>query len=352
MAKKLFDFCVGNPPYNSEMGQGENRTYAPPVYHQFIDASFSVADNVELIHPARFLFNAGNTPKEWNEKMLNNEHFRILRYEADANKVFPNTYINGGVCISYQSTEKNYGKIGVFTPFQELNTIIHKLQPFVNSSNLGDIIHNQTRYNLDSMYKDYPEIKKSIGSNGRDRRIRNNAFEKIPLFHKDNSHNNDVPIFGVVKGKREWRYLNSKYIDDDHCNLHYWKTLISSADGAAGTIGNPVPARVLGEPVVLPPNTGYTQTFIGVGSVETQYEAIAIQKYLKTKLCRTAAGILKITQHITPDIFRYVPIQDFSTSSDIDWSKSVHEIDLQLYRKYGLSNEEIDFIETYVKEMI
>lgn len=63
-------------------------------------------------------------------------------------------------------------------------------------------------------------------------------------------------------------------------------------------------------------------------------------------------NVLKITQHLTPDVWKYVPLQDFTPSSDIDWSKSIHEIDLQLYRKYGLSEDEIAFIEENVKEMV
>lgn len=62
-------------------------------------------------------------------------------------------------------------------------------------------------------------------------------------------------------------------------------------------------------------------------------------------------GILKTTQDLTPAKFSYVPLQDFTSSSDIDWSQSVADIDQQLYRKYGLSQDEIDFIESHVKEM-
>ena len=62
-------------------------------------------------------------------------------------------------------------------------------------------------------------------------------------------------------------------------------------------------------------------------------------------------GILKITQHNDRDKWKYVPLQDFTPNSDIDWSKSIPEIDRQLYVKYGLSQEEIDFIESHVKEM-
>lgn len=98
MGKKLFDYVIGNPPYQEEFGgSGENKTYGAPVYNQFMDAVYSVSDKVELIHPARFLFNAGSTPKAWNKKMLEDPHFKVLRYEEDATKVFSNTDINIGV---------------------------------------------------------------------------------------------------------------------------------------------------------------------------------------------------------------------------------------------------------------
>ena len=74
-------------------------------------------------------------------------------------------------------------------------------------------------------------------------------------------------------------------------------------------------------------------------------------KYVKSKFARTLLGILKITQHVTPEKWKYVPQQDFTSTSDIDWSKSIAEIDRQLYKKYGLTPDEIKFIETHVKEM-
>ena len=89
-----FDVIIGNPPYQDKT-IGNNDTYAPPVYNQFIDESYEIADKVELIHPARFLFNAGSTPKAWNEKMLNDSHFKVLEYEEHSGKVFPNTDIKG-----------------------------------------------------------------------------------------------------------------------------------------------------------------------------------------------------------------------------------------------------------------
>lgn len=76
MGKKLFDYVIGNPPYQEDT-QGTSDT---PVYDRFMDSAFTVADKVELVHPARFLFNAGKTPKAWNEKMLNDPHFKVLQF--------------------------------------------------------------------------------------------------------------------------------------------------------------------------------------------------------------------------------------------------------------------------------
>lgn len=99
------------------------------------------------------------------------------------------------------------------------------------------------------------------------------------------------------------------------------------------------------------PIIGSTETFNSIGAFDTEKEAEACFKYVKSKFLRTMLGMLKITQHNPPEKWKYVPMQDFTSNSDIDWLQSVAEIDLQLYNKYGLSDEEISFIETHVKEM-
>lgn len=94
-ATMKFDYIIGNPPYQ-EGTEGDNKTYAKPIYDRFLDAAYQLGNVVEMIHPARFLFNAGSTPKAWNKKMLNDEHLKVLWYEADSKKVFSNTDIKGG----------------------------------------------------------------------------------------------------------------------------------------------------------------------------------------------------------------------------------------------------------------
>lgn len=346
MGKKMFDYVIGNPPYNEDFeNSGDNGNYAKPVYDKFMDAAYEISDKVELIHPARFLFNAGSTPKDWNKKMLEDTHFKVLSYEANSAKIFPDTDIKGGVAVTFRNAKKDFGAIGTFTAFPELNVIVKKSRAVDEQHSLTSVIYTQVRFNLDALYADYPELRKVIGSNGKDRRFRNNAFDKVFLFTEEPTNEDDIKVIGILKNKRVWRYIPRKYVDMGHENLEKWKTLVPRANGS-GALGEVLSTPLIGEPLI-----GYTQSFIGIGSFNTQFEAEAMLKYVKTKFARVLLGVLKVTQDNDKGVWKIVPLQDFTASSDIDWSQSIHEIDLQLYRKYGLDEKEIDFIETHVKEM-
>lgn len=339
-----FDFVIGNPPYQEEQ-EGDNKTFAPPIYNKFLDACYGISDKVELIHPARFLFNAGSTPKIWNRKMLDDPHLKILYYEQDSSKVFPNTDIKGGIAISYRDLRKDFGAIGTFTAFEELRSIKEKVCREVNMPSLADIVYTQVRFNLDNLYIDYPGLRGVIGSNGKDRRFRNNIFDKVPAF-RDEVSDECIKVLGISKNKRTWKYICHKYVDMDHESLNYWKVLLPRANGS-GAIGEVLSTPLIGEPLI-----GYTQSFIGFGAFSTRGEAEACMKYIKSKFSRIMLGILKITQDNDREVWRLVPLQEFTPTSDIDWSKSVAEIDRQLYAKYCLDEKEIEFIETHVKEMV
>lgn len=341
--KMKFDYVIGNPPYQEEQ-EGDNANYAPPIYNKFMEGAYAVSDRVELITPARFLFNAGSTPKAWNQLMLNDPHLKVEYYEADSSKVFPATDIKGGVAITYRDATKDFGAIKTFTAFPELTSIYKKAGSKVECDSLASIIVTQVRFNLDALYADYPELKNVIGSNGKDRRFRNNIFDKVKLF-TDVETEDTIKVLGIQKNKRTWKYIDKKYVDLNHDNLNTWKVLLPRANGS-GALG-----EVLSTPLIGTPLIGFTQSFIAFGCYETEEEAQACMKYLKSKFARTLLGVLKITQDNDRGVWKYVPLQDFTSNSDIDWSQSVAEIDVQLYKKYGLSQDEIDFIETHVKEM-
>ena len=345
-----FDYIIGNPPYQDET-VGDNKGFAPPIYDKFIDAACEVADRVELIHPARFLFDAGSTPKAWNEKMLNDNHFKILEYESSSAKYFSSASIMGGIVISYYDKNKDFGRIGVFSPFTELRAIREKVVSHSTYTSIQELIWIQTRFNLDVLYLDHPEVKNGIGSNGKDSRFEKNIFKKVPVFTETPNREDDIRTLGVGESrKREWRYIPKKYVDESQENLMFYKVIMSVSNGAAGNLGD-TPVRVIGESVLGKPGDGYTRSFIGIGRFNGKREAVNCQQYLKTKFVRVIVGIMKTTQMLNPDVWKFVPLQNFTMDSDIDWSKSVAEIDRQLYLKYGLSDEEISFIETHVKEM-
>ena len=330
-----FDFVIGNPPYQDE-SVGEQKNYGKPVYNYLMDEAHKFGTVVELIHPARFLFNAGGTPKEFNQKMLNDEHLKISRYYADCRSVFPSQDIKGGICISYHNKKEKYGAIKTFTSFPELNSILHKVLKN-NFSSIVDIIYSQNRFHLDELNKTYPNLNRT------DKRLESNIFE-LSIFTDEKKKDDDLKILGLSSNKRIYKYVERKYIEP-HENLEKYKVCVPKSNGT-GALG-----EVLSTPLIGTPLIGYTRSFIGIGAFETEKEGEACLKYIKGKFSRVMLGTLKVTQDNNPPTWANVPLQDFTDNSDIDWSKSVHEIDLQLYKKYGLSDEEIAFIEANVKSM-
>ncbi|WP_417085385.1 Eco57I restriction-modification methylase domain-containing protein [Lancefieldella rimae] len=343
---KKFYAVIGNPPYQIE-GAG-NKTFAPPIYHEFMDAAYEIGEKVELVTPARFLFNAGSTPKPWNQKMLKDRHFKVEYYEADASRMFPGTDIKGGVAITYRDESQNFGAIGTFTAFTELDSILRKTERH-NFVGLDSIVTNRGVYRFSQIvYDEEPEEMKKV----TDSRILSGAFERFPRFFIKNKPNDGyeyILIFGKYEGQRVYRWIRKDYVKANS-NLEKYKVMVPKANGS-GALGEVLSTPLIGKPLIGKPLIGFTETFISIGEVNTSSEAEAILKYVKSKFARTMLGILKITQDNTRPVWRLVPLQDFTSTSDIDWSKSIPEIDQQLYAKYGLSQEEIDFIESHVKEM-
>ena len=356
----MFDYVIGNPPYQ----ESRDTTKDMPVYNYFMDEAYKVSCKTELITPARFLFNAGATPKTWNNKMLNDEHFKVLKYEPKSSVVFANTDIKGGVAIHYRDNNEKYSKIEIFTPFDELNSIKIKVLSYSNFSSLNTIMYPYSTYTIsEAFWNEFPKLKAEVeyisknrnklskeekdGKLSNFRIITTNIFDLLPnvFFEKEPKDNKEyVCLMGRQNGHRCSKYILSKYIDVGE-NYDKWKVVIPAVNGS-GVIG-----EVLSTPLIVKPQIGYTQTFLGIGSVNSKEEADAIYKYICGKFSRVCLGILKITQHNPPEKWKYVPLQDFTSNSDIDWSKSIHEIDLQLYKKYGLDDKEIEFIESHVKEM-
>lgn len=342
---KKFYAVVGNPPYQ-EQSVGEQKTFQKPVYDKFLDASFGIAERVELVHPARFLFNAGSTPKAWNQKMLDDKHLKVALYEPDSSIVFPSQEIKGGIVVTYRDSTRIIGPIGVFTPYVELNSILRKVMSSSFES-FEDIVVTRTAYRLtDDLHKDHPEAISQL-SNGHPYDMSTNIFDRLPevfLDSRPDDSDHYIQIVGRTNNTRVRKWIKRRYVNNVP-NLNAYKLLMSKANGT-GAFG-----ETLTSPFVVEPDVGSTESFISIGSFSSREEAGNTSKYINCKFVRALLGVAKATQDITPSTWRYVPLQDFTSSSDIDWSRSVEDIDHQLYRKYGLDDAEIEFIESHVKEM-
>lgn len=336
-----FDVVIGNPPYQEE-AQGTS-TKDMPIYHKFISESYKISRKVSLITPARFLSNAGGTPKTWNQQMLNNQHVKVSFFEQKSGNVFPGTDIKGGVAVTYYDTEQEFESIEVFVPFIEMNSIRKKVIK-KNFESIDQFVTNRGSYRYsDLIYTDFPNLMKRVS----DRRVASNAFEKLPeLFFdvKPKDGNEYIKIYGRFNNERVYKWFRKDYVTCPS-NFEKYKIILPKANGS-GAIGEVLSTPVIGYPVI-----GYTETFISVGEFNSLEEAEACLKYIKSKFLRTMLGVLKITQDNTKAVWHYIPLQDFTVNSDIDWTQSVADIDRQLYQKYDLSPEEIAFIETHVREM-
>lgn len=354
-----FDAVVGNPPYqvNDNGGDRQNGTVnasASPVYDKFVNSAKSLDPGViSMIMPSRWLSGAGKGLKEFGRTMLQDTHIKSIHIFPNSRDIFPSVDIKGGVCYFLRDTNyagaaditiQNGDNIttshrfldttgtGTFIQFTELASIYGKVAPDIKKGTIQSIM---------SVRKPYGFSTDIIG---------NYRKYGLPEMYNERQRDSDLEMWGLLRGKRTLVYLPENYpipvypLGLNKDNFKKWKVFVPYAYGC-GALGEEIPTPILGTPIQI-----CTETFMQYGAWGAEPEAKAALRYLKTKFFRVLVGILKTTQHSTTT-FKFVPLQDFTANSDIDWSKSIPEIDQQLYRKYGLTDEEIGFIETHVKPM-
>lgn len=340
-----FKAIVGNPPYQIE-GESTRKT---PIYNLFYDTAFELSSLVTFITPGRFLFKAGQTPMEWMEKMLSDTHFKVVDYFQKSSDVFPTVDIKGGVAIGLRNANKEFGAIGFFSDYPELKSIMAKVftNPSFQFGQFASLVSSQGIYRFsEKALSEFPRIYEVQGK-GTASKITSNAFENLTEIFVNTEKEckgEGVQIIGRIKGSRETKWVNASYLQP--CEyLNYYNVLVPEANGT-GAIGEVLSTPVIGVPVI-----GHTDTFLSIGKFADAQEASACLNYVKTKFARCLLGTLKATQHNPRDTWANVPLQNFTAISDIDWNQSIADIDKQLYRKYKLDEDEIDFIEEKIKPM-
>lgn len=334
---------VGNPPYQ-EVNEG-NGNGANPLYHLFIDLGRKLSPIGSMIHPARFLFKAGKTPKDWNDKILSDPHFKVVDYWVKSIDIFNNVDVKGGIAVTMWNENEKCGPIGFFSPYPEVRSILNKVQSY-NPQPFSDIVYPRDLYKLtDKLYTENPWME-GRQSQGHRLDVGSSIFDVFPELFLDDAPNKSeyIGLYGLLGRDRVTKWIKRSYVKLPD-NIDKFKVLVPKSNGS-GAIGEVLSTPVIGVPVI-----GHTLTFLSIGSFDEAPYAEACLKYIKTRFARLLLGTLKVTQDNPKDTWANVPMQDFTENSDIDWSKSEEEIDAQLYAKYNLSDDEIAFIESMIKPM-
>lgn len=339
-----FDAVVGNPPYQEEIA---NRNEQPPVYHYFYDIAFEIAPKVTLITPARYLFNAGKTPEAWNKKMLRDEHFRIVEYFDDSREIFPSVEIKGGVAIGYRDSEVSFGAMEIFAANENMMSILKKVTQKSNSY-MNEIWTSNTAYCYSPLFfKENAGFDKRV-SGGSSRYLSSSVFDKFPETFFDKKPQDGfeyAEILGRQHNERTIKYFKKCYLNPPQ-NFEKYKVFLASSSGS-GKIG-----EAFAEPIIGTPYLGATETFFSFGNFDTKEEAVYLLKYLKTKFARVMLSTSKVTQAMKSEkVWINVPAFSFSENDSIDWSKTISEIDEQLFEYFDLSDEEANYIKDTAASM-
>ena len=202
-----FDFVIGNPPYQDE-NVGENNQ-AKPVYNLFMDSAYLVGEAVELITPARFLNQAGATPKEWNKKMLNSNKVKVLFYSEDSSEIFNGVDIKGGVAITYFDNRANYEPIGVFIKDENLRGVFDKTKRYLNE-NIGDLVHSPDSYRFtNEMFSENPYLINRTDK-AHAKAVASSVFERYPEIFMENGKEGYVKVVGRKNGERKSYYIKGR----------------------------------------------------------------------------------------------------------------------------------------------
>lgn len=328
---------VGNPPYQ-EMDGGGTGSSAVPVYNSFVSMAKRLTPNyISMIMPAKW-YSGGRGLDDFRQDMLNDTRISVLVDFQDSRDVFPTVDIAGGICyflwdsnaddmcytISVSKNVKNTVKryLNSFDTFirdPQTIEIIKKAIPQTSSPSLAQKVYSRKPFGLRSFDKGFP------AKPGRN----------IKLFGSD----------GIS-------FLSESDVPQNIELAPKWKVIMSKASAEhAGQTDKEGRKRIVSRLEVLEPGTICTESYLLLDVFDSQCEAENLKKYMRTQFVRFLLGSILLTQNIVRDKFRFVPIQDFTENSDIDWSKSVEEIDAQLYAKYHLSDDEIRFIESMIKPM-
>ncbi len=342
-----FDAIVGNPPYQENDGSGASSDAAMPVYNKFVDVARNIKPQyLTLIMPSKWMI-GGRGLQKFREDFMNDKHIEVMFDFQDSSECFTNQHIDGGIC--YFRWNKDYDGMVDYS-YKDANGQIKREKRFLKDKNTKIVIRDTRRISLInkvSKEKTFSDMVSSRKPFGIGTELYNNLERWAKYKSADTEFKDSIFIWGVKGIKGGARRVNGYWEKNVVSNHDEWidkhKILFSKSYSTNATVPP--------EPILAGPNVIGTETFLVIGPFETAEEMNNCNKYIRTRFFRLYLFFGKGTMQVSKEVFQFVPLQDFTAKSDIDWSKSVAEIDKQLYKKYGLSAEEIAFVEGMIKEM-
>lgn len=342
-----FDVIIGNPPYQDSISTGDNASLSKQLFPSFVRNGILMnPDYVLLIVPSRW-FTADAQDKSFiklREFIREHNHIKSINHFANGQDVFPNVTVGA---VNYFLYENGYEGDVEFvewcngTSSATSRPLFEEGLDIILSMNEMVSIIDKIRYRED--FKSLTEI-----TYGR------NAFGIVGKKSTLNNMSGSTPFPEAVKilcAYEEIRYTQRGNVTKNIDLIDSWKVFTSKGNGGAGNLNKDKAATIIGKAFVGEPNTVCTDSLIPIGPFTNRTEAENFKKYMTTKFLRFLVGVLKASQNITKPVYKFVPIQNFNVDSDINWENDVAGIDQQLYIKYGLTAEEINFIESLVKPM-
>lgn len=335
-----FDVVIGNPPY--QLKDGGHGASASPIYHLFVEAAKELAPKfLSMIIPARW-YAGGKGLDAFRESMLGDKKISVLVDVPNASECFPGVEIKGGVCFflrgdtdadgcSVWTLRNGYVKFSEARALDQFDIVIRDAEAV---SILDKVINLSVTF-MDTMVLS----RKPFGFPTNFTSSFRTPEAAIAPLPEALSVFDRVRVGGAIqiyaRASQGWIARDLVKVGLDH--IDKYKVLTSRAYGA----GESTPHQIMGKPIVASPGSCCTETYLVAGSFDCEQHAVNLSNYMRTKFFRFMVSLRKNTQDMSRDRFRFVPIMDLSE----------HWTDEKLYAHFGLTEDEIAFIESMIKEM-
>ena len=346
MRKKdiTFNAVVGNPPYQVGDGSGASDDAANPIYQEFVKVSQELQPQyVSIIMPSKWMIGGKAVLKPFRKQMMEDRSISKLYDFENDQVIFPNAHNDGGICFFLW--DKEYDGLTKYSFYPRGGNVITSNRS-LNDGGFEIVIRDNRRGSIISKTSSINNRFTEIVSKTKPFGIRKDVFnnpEKYSEFNVQSEYyDGSLMIHGVkgIKGgaKRTIGYIHNSAVSDENKRelINKYKVFFTTSYSSDATIP---PEAIEAEPGVI-----CTETFLVFGPFETKEEMQNCHKYVQTTFFRLLLYFGHGTMQVSQEVFRFIPLQDFTNSSDIDWTKPVNEIDNELFDKYKFDELERQFI--------